>query len=512
MSGKRIASLILIAVVTIVGWSPFVSAGQSQELRVVAPWPARGLEPVKSGYIFSRMGCLERLTTIDEKGRLVGQLAESWSVSEDKLTWTFKLRPGVEFHDGSPLTAQVAAASLNRLRAKKGILARVPITSIEAGGPDLVVIKTETPFAPMPAFLCHYSAGVLAPASLNDQDQMVRVIGTGPYKLVEQKGGKLFRFEAFDRYWGKKPHIAKTSYHAIPKGETRGFTIRAGQAEMAFTLSPMDAEKIEKGGRAKVVVMTIPRTRLLKLNCNLPYFNDVRVRRAISLGIDRKGIAKTILRNPASAATQLLAPGVSLWHDPNLPPLGYDPEEAKRLLNEAGWKLGPDGIRVKNGKKFQVELATYSSRPMLPLVAAAIQDQLKQIGLKIDLKVGQAGNIAERHQDGTLEMALLARNYGMIPEPIGNLAGDFGPGGGKWGAMGWESESLTNLLRAYLSTFDTSEVVKIRSNILAILQEQLPVIPVSWYENIVAYSDKIENVVVDPLEVDYFLAGVRWAD
>ena len=129
-------------------------------------------------------------------------------------------------------------------------------------------------------------------------------------------------------------------------------------------------------------------------------FKDLRVRKAISLGINRAAIAKSILRNPPSAATQLLAPGVGQWHDKNLTPLQYDPKKAAQLLDQAGWKLGSDGVRAKDGKPAQFELLTYASRPMLPLVAAAIQDQMSRLGIKVDIKVGESGNISDHHRDG----------------------------------------------------------------------------------------------------------------
>lgn len=505
----RVALFALMIVLCLPQLAP---AADLRELRVVAPWAAKGLEPAKSGYIFARMGCLERLVTVDRTGRLVGQLAESWSISPDRLTWTFDIRHGVRFHDGTPLTAEVVADNLKRNRARKGILARVPVTGIRPDGRDKVVITTEIPFAPLPAFLCHYSAVIMAPSALNEQDEIVGIVGTGSYRLVSRKGAKLFSFEMFEDYWGAKPNIPRASYHAVPKADARGFMIQAGQAEMSFTLSPMDALKIERSQGAGAVIMTIPRTRLLKFNCNSPFFSDVRVRRAISLAIDREAIAKTILRNPDSAATQLLPPGVGPWHDPNLASLEHNPVKAGQLLDQAGWKMGSDGTRAKDGRKFHVELVTYSSRPMLPLVAAAVQDQLKRVGLMIDIKIGQSSNIPERHKDGTLQMALLARNFCLIPDPIGNMSGDFGPGGGKWGAMGWESESMSGLLQSYMSSFDGVGTARIRSAILAIIQDQLPVVPISWYENAVGFSDGIENVTIDPLEIDYHLAQVRWAD
>ena len=486
-------------------------AAEERELRVVAPWEIKGLEPSQSSNTFTRMNCLERLVASDYNGKPQGVLAESWTTSPDKLTWTFNLRQGVLFHDGSPLNSEIAAKCLNRSLKKKGILTRVPIAEIKAQGRDKVVIITKIPFSPLLAFLCHSSAAIMAPSSFDAEDKIIAVVGTGPFKVVSNEGGKLYRFERFEKYWGEKPNIAKASYHAVPKGQTRSFMIQAGQAELSFTLAPMDIAKLDSSKEVKAAVMTIARSRVLKVNCGSPFFSDVRVRKAISLALNREAIAKTILRNPEAAADQLLAPALGLWHDPNLPKLTCDPAQSGKLLDQAGWKMGPDNIRVKDGQKFEVDLVTYASRPMLPLIAAAIQEQLKQVGLKVELKVGESSVLVDRHKDGTLQMALFARNFGMTPDPIGTIT-DFGPGGSEWGAMGWESESMATLLKDYMSCFDPKEAIGIRSNIVGILQDQLPVIPISWYENVVGVSNKVKDVTIDRLESSYRLVPIRWAD
>ncbi len=513
MNKNKFIAIFLFAIILISpAWTGLSLAGDGPVLRVAAPWGAKSLDPMTAGFIFSRMSSLERLVQMGRDGRLTGMLAESWTTSNDRLVWTFKLRSGVKFHDGSLMTARDAAAALSKNMEQKGVLAQAPISSIEAVSADTLVIRTARPFSTLPAFLFHYSTGILGPSSFDENGEVKAVIGTGPFKLVEHEAGKFFRFKASDEYWGRKPNAGGAEYHAVPKGETRAFMLQAGQAELSFTLSPADGDKLERSGEARVVVQNIPRIRMLKLNCESPFFSDKSVRQAVSLAIDRDGISSAILNNPAGAATQLLAPDVSAWHDPNLPPLTHDPQRAASLLEDASWKPGQDGVRVKDGKRFEVELLTYSARPMLPLVATAIQDQLAKVGINVTIRLGDSGDIPERHKDGTLQMALLARNYGQIPEPIGNLLGDFAKGGGAWGAMGWDSDAMIKDMEAYVESFDESEKQALRSRILAVLQEELPVIPVNWYENIVAYKNELQGVKVDPLEADYYLADITWAD
>jgi peptide/nickel transport system substrate-binding protein len=288
--------------------------------------------------------------------------------------------------------------------------------------------------------------------------------------------------------------------------------MKAGQADMAFTLSPSDAEQLKATGGAKVETMIIPRTRLLLLNCKLPIFSDVRVRQALSLAIDRQSIATGLLRNPESSATQLLPPAVSMWHTSKLKPLEYNPAKARKLLEEAGWKPGTNGILEKDGQRFEFELATYAARPMLPPIAAALQQQLKEVGIKMDINVGESSQIPDKRADGSLQAALLARNFGLIPDAIGTIFGDYGQNPGSWGAMGWQSDKLNQLLTDYLGTFDTTKAAELRKEITSILQTELPVIPVTWYEHIVAVSDRIEGVSIDPFEIKSYTNGARWVE
>ena len=489
-----------------------VIASQSDNtLVIVSPWKAKGMDPVISGFIFTRMGCIETLTTSDGKGGIEPKLAKSWSVSKDKITWTFILRDRVLFHDGTPLTGEAVVKALNRVLTKKKLFKGTPVESVTSKGRD-IIIKTSSPFAALPAYLSHYSTGIIATAAYNDDMSVNEIIGTGFYRLVSTNGKTVFDFEAFDKYWGKKAAIQKTRYLAVPNGETRALMAESGEADISLTLSATAAERLQKTSGVSIISTAIPRVRLLKLNANLDFFDTIEERLALSLAIDRKGIARAILKNPKTAATQLM-PEVSLWHNTSLKPLAYNPKKACRLLEKAGWKRNSDSIYVKNGKEFAFELITYSSRPMLPVVAEALQSQFAAVGMRMKISVGKSSQIPARHKDGTIETALVGRNFGLVPDSIGTINADFGPVDSRdsWGATGWESSELNNHIDKYLNAFDEKKASKIRKNITAILQEELPVIPVSWYDHHVAVSKGITGVKLDAFELRPYPEGVRWA-
>ncbi|WP_456387452.1 ABC transporter substrate-binding protein [Desulfolithobacter sp.] len=488
-----------------------VEKKEEKVLTIVAPWRLKGMDLQRSGFIFTRMGCVETLTTTDDRGRIVGHLIESWSVSPDRLTWTFTLRSNVTFHDQTPLTARAVSKSLNLALKNKSILTRARIKEIIPVSPQILRITTSQPFAPLPSYLAHYSAGIVSENSFDDQGHLRHVIGTGPYILTGHEGDSRFDFQANPTYWGEKPQVQHARYLAVPEAGRRALMIRDGEADMAFTLSPTVLSQLRAAGTVRVVTMTIPRTRLLILNCSQPFFSTIRSRQALSLAIDRRGIASSMLRHPNSMATQLLPYSAAMWHTPELKPLEYNLLQARKMLEEEGWQPGKDGILQKNGQRFEFELRTYSTRPMLPVIAASLKEQLRRIGIKVHVVVGTGSDYLAHRADDTLQAALVARNFALIPDAIGTIYNDFGPDPGNWGAFHWQSEKINGMLDRYLQTFDENQAKALRLEILTVLQRELPVIPVSWYEHIIGLSDRIEGVNIDPHELKSYLNGVRWA-
>ena len=484
-------------------------AQSGRVLRVASPFEIGGLDPARSGHVFQRMQVAEPLVGTDEQGRLAPLLAESWRLNDDRLTWRFAMRSAATFHDGTPVTADAVADSLRRARSSASPLAQAPIdsVSVEAGA---VVLRTTRPFLALPAFLAHSSTIILAPSAYGSNGVRA-MIGSGPYRITELLAPQRLDAERFPGWWGGQPEIERVSYLAVTRGETRAAMAEAGQAEIVTTLAPETVERLRRNPRVKLEVVPIPRTRAVKLNANLPQFSDVRTRQAFSLAIDRAGIARALLRSPQSAATQLFPPGLGDWHDPSLPPLRRDLSAARRLLDEAGWRLSPDSIRTKDGQPFRVTLRTFTDRPELPGLATALQAQVKEIGIDLQVAIVNSGEIPAGHRDGTLEAALYARNFSLVPDPVGTVVQDFGPQGGDWGAMGWSDAELVQTLETLGAEADANVAAPLRRRIAAILQEQLPVVPIAWYDYPVAFSPRLAGISLDPLELSYRISGMRWA-
>ena len=483
-----------------------VSAQTDDRLDVVAQFEILAPEPSTSGFIFTRMGVAETLVNADPEGRLVPGLATEWSASEDGLTWRFKLREGVTFHDGTPLTAEAVVTALEIARGKPGPLTDVPIAGITAED-SLVVVTLSEPLAALPAFLAEFRSQILAPGSYGPDGAGVVVTGMGPYRITEMAPPLGLEAEAHPGYWGEAPNIPQVSYTAVGRVETRALMAESGDADFVFGLDPASVARLKMSDAVDVHSVAIPRTLLLKANAGHPFLSEADARRALSLAIDREGIAQAVLRYP-QGADQLFPPSIDAWHNDSLAPLAYDPERAKALLAGLGWTPGPDGILERKGERFAVALLTYPDRPELPLVAAALEQQFRAIGIEVTINSTNSSQIPAGHQDGSLDIALLARNFSLIPDPIGTVLSDYAPTG-DWGAMGWDNPEFVSLVRSLARGEGGAED---RARATAILQDELPVIPIAWYRQTLAVSRGIEGASIDPWERTFGLPELRWSE
>lgn len=506
-SAQRAATALAILFATALSHG---ALAEDRVLTIAAPWEITGPDPAVSGYAFGRMEVGETLLEVDEDGQPEPGLAESWDTNEAGTEWRLKIRSGVVFHDGTELTAGHAVHSLNVAREKPGVLDRAPIETIEADG-DEVVFTLSEPFSTLLSFLAHSSTLILAPEAYDEDGSVREMIGTGPYRVTLLEPPQRMEVERFAEYWGDQPEIERAAFLAVSRGETRALMAESGDADIVFNLDPASVRRLSAHERLDVRTIAIPRIINIKLNAALEQLEDPRARQALSLAIDRDGIAAAILRQPETAAGQLFPPGMGAWHNHEVEPLTQDVERAAELLAELGWEAGADGILVKDGERFSLTMRTYPDRPELPLVAAAVADQLSTIGVDVTIAMGNFSEVPAGHQDGSLEMALVARNFSLVPDPLGTLIQDFGPNGGDWGAMNWSSEDLTGAMQSLLASNDPAAGSAERATITAILQEELPVIPVVWYTQTGSISDRLANVEIDPFERSYRVSRMQWA-
>lgn len=504
------AALTAAALLTVNACGASPGEDATATLRIAGPFEVHSLEPAQDGEIFTRLQVTETLVTSDIEGELAPGLATSWTTSPDNTQWRFDLVEDATFHDGTPLTPDAVVAAVEKAaEVEASPLAEVPIESIQAGEAS-VVFDLSRPYLTLPAVLTHYSAAILAPASYDDDGQVTEVIGTGPYEVEDIELPASIRTTRTEEWRGETPAVENVSFQAVGRAESRALMAVSDQADVVFGLEPAGREQVEGADGVRMESSLQPRTILLKVNADHPILGDLRVRRALSLALDRESMAEAVLRESELAATQLLPPSLTAWH-PDIEPLTQDQTEARALLAEAGWTPGEGDLVQRDGKPLKLTLLTYPDRPELPALATAIQAALAEIGVGLEVEVTNSSEIPAGQADGTLELALIAKHFALVSDPLIDVATVFAPDGNDWGVMNWRDRSVERAINELLAGASETEAEQHRETIVRTAQEQLPLIPVAWYRMNAAVSDRVDGFVMDPLETSWRITGLRWA-
>jgi peptide/nickel transport system substrate-binding protein len=417
---------------------------------------------------------------------------------------------GARFHDGSPVTPEAVRASIEKLLPRSLYLRTAGIEALGVKDADLVV-AVKRPFSPLPEFFVDNSVPILSPASFDASGEVSSLIGTGPFKVARLDLPRSVELMRHDAYWRGPAEVASAAYEAVVNGETRANLAVAGDADIVMNIAASAVPRVQASGAMRIDRVIIPRVHVLMVDVAKPQFADVRMRQALSLAIDRAGIAASIMRNPALAATQYLPPTLASWHFPDLAPHRQDVAKANALLDAAGWPRGPDGVRSRAGVRFAGTLRTFANRPELPVIATALQAQFRAVGFDLAIQVGEWQAIVEAQRDGTLDLGLSSRNTTLVPNPIATLAVDFTSdtfSPGATGATNWRHEGIRRDIAAYLAATDEAARAPLRRAIAGVLHTELPVIPIVWYDQIAALAPRVRGFVNDPFEQRWLTHGV----
>ena len=325
------------------------------------------------------------LLKFEDDGTVVGDLAESWSVSEDKLTWTFNLKQGVKFHNGKELTSADVKATFDRaLNAEAGGLRTTEIikmfTAVEAPDPYTVTITTDGPYGPMESLMCNMSLGIMdadyiEKYGLDLGTSVEGENGTGPFKVVSWERDQEIVVERFDDYFGTPAKLQTVVYTIIPEAASRVIALETGEVDVIDKPTDEDLARLEADTENFTVLRkpTISQ-RLFRFGCNDPIISNTKVRQAIVYAIDRQAIIDALFTGSGYPSTAPLAPVTFGYSD--LGEIEQDLELAKSLLAEAGY---PDG--------FDTKIVTTERYQNGIELAEIISQQLAEIGINAKIEV-----------------------------------------------------------------------------------------------------------------------------
>lgn len=350
---------------------------------------ANSMEPTENyfGWEVMRRGVGECLTKFDTKMNVVPCVAESWEVSEDKLTWTFKIRD-IKFSNGNPVTGEAVKKSIERVFNKASrAKALFEPTAITANGQE-IAITTSKPVATMPGILGDPLFIIVDTSAEGERDFAKEgPIATGPYAFKSFDKHQAI-LEANTNYWDCAVPYKTIVFKTIDDPNTRAMALQSGEIDVAVNIAPGDMQLFEDTSKFNISKISSIRDVLVRLNQkpDRPLY-DKEVREALISCLDRETYCKVLLQDTFTPGKALLPPSLDYDFDNITDPNSFNIERAKKLLAEAGWKdTNNDGYVDKNGKNLELDFVFYSGSAELPIFAEATQSDAKNIGIKVNLK------------------------------------------------------------------------------------------------------------------------------
>ena len=324
------------------------------------------------------------LLRFEDNGTVVGELAEDWSVSEDQLTWTFKLKEGVKFHNGKEMTAEDVKATFERAMYTESGLCVTEIvkmfTSVDVVDTYTVSITTDEPYGPMESLLCNLSLAIMDADYIEKYGLEISTNpeaenGTGCFKLVSWDRDSEIVVERFDDYFGTPAKLKKVVYTVIPEAASRTIALETGEVDVIDRPSVEDLKYLEDDSENYSVTRkeTISQ-RLFLFGCNDPIMSNVKVRQAVTYAIDRDEIISALFEGIAYPSTAPLSP-VTFGYS-NLGEIKQDLNKAKELLAEAGY---PNG--------FDTKIVTCERYAKGTQMAEILSQQLAKVGINAAIEV-----------------------------------------------------------------------------------------------------------------------------
>ena len=364
------------------------------------------------------------------------RLATSWSHSPDGLTWTYNIRHGVKWSDGVPLTAADVAYTFNRdihgeVERADTLSYIQNITSVKATGKYTVVMKVSKPTPGMDLLIVsilpeHIWKNV--PESKTSTFANSNPVGSGPFIVTKYQEGQYVDLKANPNYWGGKPGVAQVIFQAFANPSAEAFALRNGSIDFAENLPTLLYKSLK--GAPGVTQNNALAGNFDELAFNNgaatvsghpigngnPALKDINVRHAISYSLNTPLLVKRVLLGYGSPGTSIIPPIYKQYHyNPGAAAFHYDPAKARQILDADGWKVGPGGVRVKDGKQLSLRLFIRSSSPTETQAAPYLKSWLEAIGIKVNTSFMNDNQLTQVIGDGDYDMFVWG--WGVEPNP-----------------------------------------------------------------------------------------------
>ena len=430
-------------------------------------------------------------------------LATSWTIAPDGLSWTFKLRDGVKWSDGKPFSADDVAFTFNDIVLKPDLGAQnrasySAVKSVTVVDPTTVRFDLSRKFAALASFLA-YNSGIV-PKHVLSADPLKTTsfnkgtpVSTGPFKVEKYTSGQSVSLVRNDSYFGPKPYLDKVLFTVVPDPNTQIAQALSGDLTIMILDNKAAVDRVKSASGLTVVSRPLVQYYWLALNQTDPRFTDVRVRQAFVHAIDRKAIIKSVELGYGQVANSPITPALKAYFDPSLSEkYPYDPPKAKELLAAAGWTPGANGVLQKDGKPFQFTMDV-GQRGVLEPVNALIQQDLKNVGVIADLNTMEWNayiqkDVVRREYTATVNWWTYPSDPDVFPYYHSSAAGK------GFNIPGYQDPKLDDLLVQGQSASDLEQRKAVYKQLQAYTSETLPYLFLWYPQEIDVLSTSLQGV------------------
>nr|WP_312469645.1 glutathione ABC transporter substrate-binding protein [Neobacillus sp.] len=499
--------LVVISTVLVVGCSSKESGGEKKdgskkgdkEMVIAVNENFISMDPHNTGDTNSnsvQSAMLEGLLGFDSEGKIIKKLAEDYSVSENALEYTFKLRQGVKFHDGEAFNAEAVKANYERIMKDDSLRLNSRgfnlITNIEIINDYEMKVTLKEPYAGM---LTRFSsAKILSPKLLAEGKDKIgkNPVGTGPFKFVEWVQGDHLTVERFDDYWNKADRVKKITYKPVPENGSRVAMLKTGEAQVIYPLPSQNIKELE--GNDAIKVEKIPSTiaRYVSINTMKKPFNDPRVRQALNYAVSKKDFIHVVNAGfglPLDSAI----PSKTLYYKQQ-EVYEQNIEKAKQLLKEAGYEKG-----------FKTEIWGNTNSDTMKGMQF-IQQQLKAIGVDLEIKSMEEGTLSDQifgaktPEEAKLQMWYVS--WSAYPSDTTNATkplfygGSFPPNGAN--TAYYKNEQVDKWIEEVNKTANPEKQAEIYGDIQSTIYKDAPWIFLGVDEILAGKRTNVEGVAISP--------------
>lgn len=426
-----------------------------------------------------------------------GDLAERWDFSADGKELTFKLRSGVKWHDGQPFTAEDVKFTFDTMLDTK-VTARFRsnirgIQEVQVVDPLTVKLKLASPLPSLPIQL-GYNIHMVPKHILQGQDInapaefLKKPIGTGAFKMVEYTPGSTLTVERNENFHFGAPLLDRITLRVIPDINSQLAQLRSGELDFML-MEPDQAASVK--GVSNIVIQNAAQVNYyyIAFNNSRPIFSDKRVRQALTSALNREDIVKNVLGGAGRVAYGPINPLLAWAYTDDVQKWPYSVDAAKKLLDDAGWLPGPDGIRAKDGQKLSFELIVDKGNTSRESTAALAQQSWKAIGADVKINTMEFNASLERFQKG--EYDSIVEWYITAPDP--DVSAWYGTGGSSnlWKYSNPQVDTILNQARSEL---DQAKAGALYKEFLKIVAEDQPITFNYYPQEIRGLSSKLQNV------------------